>query len=273
MPDRLDRLGRPAAPMPGDLTTNLPFAWQVRTFPYGLQYQNTDGTRPSGRLLHGYMASAALSDYPGQIAPTIPQFRYQLHFLYNPSTLTVSHSAQAASSPLPPYLRPDSGIPMVGTGGNLSLNLLYDRTYEVNEPGHPAYDRGVLLDVAVLYGLVGITTPLSPQSATTSTSSAWNHLFDQLSSRGEGALNEALARQDVTGVMQMNPVWLTLGTPLNPREFGLLSSAIEVGKYFGFVNNIQVAVTHWTQNMVPDRCGIQIGMTLMANNGFSVPIS
>lgn len=243
-------------------TTNLPFAWQVRTFPYGLQYGPATGLGGvSGNLfLHGYLASAD----DGRTSPAIPQPRYQLHFLYNPSELTVTHSAQAANAVLPPYVRPDSGTPMVGTGGSLQFNLLYDRTYEVNQPNHPAYEVGVLYDLAVLNGLVGITTPRTQQGYASQGS-------DGSAPTGEKALAGPAAGADVVGALQMYPIWATFGFQRRLDNTGLFTSGLSVMKYFGFINSVTVTITHWTQAMVPDRCAIGINMTLMANNGYSVP--
>jgi hypothetical protein len=184
----------------------------------------------------------------------------------------VNHSAAAANTPLPPVNRPENiGVPMVGTGGNLSWSLLYDRTYEVNDPTHPAYDMGVLYDIAVLYGLVGITTPMNTQagadSGTTDDSVNIERDF------GGGFDSTTNSTADVIGVMQMYPVWATFGLKRNFGEQGRYTSAISVMKYFGYVSSLSVSYTHWTQSMIPDRCAISIGMTLMANNGFSVPFS
>lgn len=264
-----------SAPPPDDITTNLPFDTRIRSFPYGLQYRPAaDMTAPSGNVLqHGYMVSALDSTNE---SPANPQPRYRLHFLYNPSQITVSHSAAAANTPLPSYNRPENiGVPIVGTGGNLSWSLLYDRTYEVNDPSHPAYDMGVLYDVAVLYGLVGITTPMNAQSGSDSSSTDPNDDSVNIDRDFGGGFDNTTnaATSDVLGVMQNFPIWATFGLQRNFGEQGRYTSAISVMKYFGYVNSLTVNYTHWTQSMIPDRCAIQIGMLLMANNGFSVPFS
>ncbi len=264
MPDSMGRLT--SAPAPDDLTTNLTFDTRIKSFPYGLQYRRAnDMAAPSGNVLnHGYMLSASESE----ASPVSPQPRYMLHFLYNPSTITLAYSAQAARTPLPPVYRPENmGVPMVGTGGSLSWNLLYDRTYEVNDPTHPAYDMGVQYDIAVLQGLVGITTPMTPVAGADSEGSWLDRSLDL------DGTTAATPRTDVLGIMQQLPVWATFGLKRNFTEKGRYASAMSVMKYFGYVGSLSITYTHWTQSMVPVRCAISLGMTLMANDGFSVPFS
>lgn len=249
----------PDAPLE-QLTTNLPFDTRIRSFPYGLQYMPPSqiSTTTGNTLQHGYLVSAV--DTLAS-SPATPQAKYQLHFLYNPSEVTVSHSASSSNTPLPAVNRPDStGTPIVGTGGSLSWNLLYDRTYEVNDPTHPAYYSGVLYDVTVLYGLVGITTPLNTSTTGTGTDSG---SFD----------TSAAGTVDVTGVMQNFPVWASFGLKRDIGARGMPKSALSVMKYFGYVSTLTVTYTHWTQSMIPDRCAIGLGMTLAASNGFAVPLS
>jgi len=85
-----------------------------------------------------------------------------LYFLYNPSSISVSHSIGLVSdAQLDPNLRSslDDGQILGPTGGSVSFSLLFDRTYEISNPdnfGRRLAEKGVAVDIEALYALVGI---------------------------------------------------------------------------------------------------------------------
>jgi hypothetical protein len=228
-----------------------------------------DPLRPG--LYRGYIESAN-SVGAGQSSPTNPQGTFNLGFLYNPSTVSVSHSISSADQMIPPYLRQaaDTGIPLRTSGGSVSLSLLFDRTYDVwgGQPGELAHDLGVLIDIHTLYGLTGITTPLS---AAQSSSPAGSSSTGDDSGNLQTALN--VTPNAVTGTMQLYPIWAVLANmPGGYRGLGPQTSQqfpdISLMRYFGYISSIDVAFTHFTQQMVPFRCAVGLSIQLMASAGY-----
>ncbi|KJK55520.1 hypothetical protein UK12_28050 [Saccharothrix sp. ST-888] len=236
-------------------------------------------------LARGYIESASMV-MGSQRSPTNPQGSYSLSFLYNPSTVSVSHSLSAGEQMIPPYLRQatDTGIPLRTSGGGVSFSLLFDRTYEVwsGRSGDLAHDLGVLLDVHVLYGLTGITTPLSSNQAAqlgapllgppsgvpgspygtgaTSTGSDSASLQNALS----------VTPNAVTGTMQMYPVWAVFAAVSGVYTGGSAQALPDISlmRYFGYISSINVEYTHFSQRLVPFRCAVGISLQLMASAGY-----
>jgi hypothetical protein len=241
-------------------------------------------------LFRGYIESSSTAT-GGQKSPTNPQGSYSLSFLYNPSTVSVSHSLSASDQMYPPYLRSaaDTGIPLRTSGGTVGFSLLFDRTYEVwdGRVGDLAHDLGVLLDVHVLYGLTGITTPLSTNQQSQLSGSSAPLLGPPSgvagSPYGTGAtssdsdvtnLQNALSvtPNAVTGTMQMYPVWAVLAGVSSAysgsgQAWQTLPD-ISLMRYFGYIEQITVDFTHFTQRLIPFRCAVGITIQLMASAGY-----
>ncbi|MFI9271868.1 hypothetical protein ACIGXM_14275 [Kitasatospora sp. NPDC052896] len=232
-----------------------------------------------GGLTTGYITSASTTQN-GQKSPTNPQGSFTLNFMFNPSTVSVSHTLDASTQMVPPYLRDssDTGVPLTTSGGTLSFSLLFDRTYEVwdGTTGNLAHDLGVLVDIYALYGLTGIVTPLS---ATQQTSAAGQSSSDATSSSSSSSdqsnLQNALSitPNAVTGTMQMYPVWTVFA--LNSMFRGGANSPswmtlpdIAVMRYFGYIASIGITYTHFTQNLIPFRCAVDLSVQLMASAGY-----
>jgi hypothetical protein len=237
-------------------------------------------------LFRGYIESASLVS-GGQKSPTNPQGSYSLNFLYNPSTVSVSHSLNASDQMIPPYLRQaaDTGIPLRTSGGTVNFSLLFDRTYEVwdGRVGDLAHDLGVLLDVHVLYGLTGITTPLSTNQATQLAPLPGPPSGVPGSPYGTGAtaggsdstdLGSALSvtPNAVTGTMQLYPVRAVLANTSSAYQGGGASwqqlPDVSLMRYFGYISSINIEFTHFSQRLIPFRCAVGLSIQLMASAGY-----
>ncbi|MGW3763121.1 hypothetical protein [Streptomyces sp. NPDC005131] len=196
-------------------------------------------------LMRGYMTTA----FPKGGKSKTNRF-YMLNFLYNPSAVSVNHSTDAANQVMPPYTRSDldDGVPLVAAGGTLSFGLLFDRTYEMSDP--TKFDTvegtyGVMADIHVLYNLVGINTSQDAQAT-------------------DG--QEKPTSGSVVGIMQMSPVWCRFGQARHSFKDKLPN--LSRMEYFGYINNIGITYTHFSQRMTPVRCAVDISMTLMSSYGW-----
>lgn len=239
-----------------------------------------DPTLKHGNLSRGYLQTATLTGAalvpagPGgeQAAAQSGGF-FSLFFLYNPTEVDVSYSLNTSEQVTPAYLRSsaDSGIPLVMSGGTLGFSLLFDRTYEVNygSAGNMAHDLGVLVDTHALFGMTGITMPLSAAQGGTGTAAAV--------AKGTGGSVAAVSANAVVGVMSMLPVWAVFPTILG-ANYGQIGTGvgklrtpmpdISLMQYFGYITSISIAYSHFTQRMIPFRCGVQIQMQLMSSAGW-----
>lgn len=192
---------------------------------------------------------------------------YSCAFLYNPTTIQLTHSIDASSSALqfPQYMRNpiDTGVYLTPLNTTLSWSILYDRTYEVNMiapsgsyGGTPLGSApvgstittpncaipvvedprviGVLSDVKALYRVCGITNPVAGVPLTGNSDS------------GTGTVT-------LTGMMQQVPAYAYFGAASAPNSLA----------YYGYLSGINVEYTHFTQDMTAMRCAIDLTMTLL----------
>lgn len=197
-------------------------------------------------LKHGYLVTAFPKGKSGKF--------YMLNFLYNPSQVVVSHSIDASNQVMPAYTRSDqdSGTPLVAAGGTLQFSLLFDRSYEMSDKSKfntVEGTYGVMADVHVLYNMVGINSP--------------QVIWDQ--GTGESA-ESSVDADNVIGIMQMNPVWARFGQARHAFRDKLPN--LSRMEYFGYVNDITISYTHFSQRMTPVRCGVGITMQLMSTAGW-----
>ncbi|MDX3260700.1 hypothetical protein PV336_15885 [Streptomyces sp. MI02-2A] len=182
--------------------------------------------------------------------------RYRCNFLYNPSVVSVSHSVNANviadDNAINPYdvTAQDLLLPLQQT---VSFSLLFDRTYELWDPSKlhgAAKDNvpflGVAWDVLSLYKITGVASPIDVDAAKSSDSGAV-----QSSSFTKGNF-----KSGATGPMLYVPVYVVFGYTLD---------------YYGVIQEMDVQYTHWTQQMIPSRCQVDISMQLLprgsAKNG------
>lgn len=147
--------------------------WDQRiTYTPLLQYDPTSAT---GGLKRGYIRQAYSTTTSG---PTPSQRMFT--FLYNPSSVSVSHAVSTSVAAYDPAVRPaiDPGTVLLPTGATVSFSLLLDRTYEVSNPANFATNSldansvgelGVAADINALYAIVGIlhlqtTSPALPST-------------------------------------------------------------------------------------------------------------
>ncbi len=90
-------------------------------------------------LQRGYMVTA----FPKSNTSKENRF-YMLNFLYNPSTVSVNHSTDAANQVMPPYTRSDldTGVPLVAAGGTLFLRVALRPHLRDVGPDEIQHDRG-----------------------------------------------------------------------------------------------------------------------------------
>lgn len=229
--------------LPGTGTWENNFDRRIRNIPSYLPGE-TGGANYG--LIRGYMVTAFPKGQSGKF--------YMLNFLYNPSTVQVSHSIDAGNQIMPPYTRSDEdkGTALTSAGGSLSFSLLFDRTYEMSDPSQFTTVEGtygVAADIQVLYNLVGINMKQEVWSSSTSST---------------GTATEG---GDVVGVMSMRPVWVHFNQARH--RFADKLSNMSRMSYFGYVSNLDISYTHFTQRMTPVRCAVAISMQLMSTVGWS----
>lgn len=188
--------------------------------------------------------------YRGAIATRVDQqsvyagqTQYKINFLYNPSTINESRSLDVNNPVLPSYQRNPTDPTQFATGLNtqVSFDLLFDRTFELWDSSYTDTQAGIYgvgVDTNAFYNLLGINqinvnAPVTVQNGGTF-----------------GAVNTY--SQVVQGPMVAVPCDLYFGY----NSTGAL-------RYFGYINSLQVTHTHFTQKMVPQRCAISVGFTVM----------
>jgi hypothetical protein len=150
---------------------------------------------------------------------------YQVNFMFNPSVLDVTFTwdqslADAAKTDQ------SAGSPTASTvgEGQLSLNLLFDRTYEIN--GFKltlAGAFGVHSDVLAFYQFLGMIDP------DISATSSWEQLYPK-------------------NQIQQQYAYLYIGDRL---------------KYYGYISSFAVSYTHWSYTMIPMRAAIGIAFNVV----------
>lgn len=238
----------PTGMQPGDPGTDFKtntFDGRIRSIPSYVPGKNAG---PGYNLWYGSIFSAFPKNGPNGTL-------YTLNFMYNPSTVQVSHSLDASNALMPSYTRSDydTGTPLVGSGGALSFSLLFDRTYETSDSSYGGSIQGELgvgADIQVLYNLVGVNTPQVTW---------WN--------AGEEEKKYENGASSVLGTMQMNPVWVRFSQ--TNASFSKAVPYMTRLVYFGYISAIGISYTHFTQRMVPVRCAVSLSMQLMSTNGWT----
>lgn len=231
-----------AVTLPGTGIYDNSFDNRIQNIPSYLPGE-TGGTNYG--LIRGYMVTAFPKGQTGRF--------YMLNFLYNPSTVQVSHSLDAANQVMPAYTRSDQdkGTPLTAAGGSLSFSLLFDRSYEMSDPTQfntVEGTYGVMADIHVLYNLVGINMKQQVWSSATSSDAA------------------STETGDVVGIMQMNPVWVHFNQARH--RFADKLPNMSRMSYFGYLSSVDISYTHFTQRMTPVRCAVAISMQLMSTVGW-----
>jgi len=165
--------------------------------------------------------------------------RYGCNFLYNPQSVSAQH---AIDTSIVNQKDPnDLSSIIVPLSQSVNFQLLFDRTYETWDSKYnntPIGKQGVYADILALYNIVGITAKIDEAS---------------LGAAGDGgaqALGQRGSEMDtmVVSPMVWTPVWVYFGGPL---------------KYYGAISSLGVTYSHWTQNMIPNRAGVDITLSLL----------
>jgi hypothetical protein len=173
--------------------------------------------------------------------------RYRCNFLYNPSELDISHGIDTGV-----LADPNSQLPNDVTAGQfilplqqtLSFALQFDRTYELWDSSKLYGDAltwvpefGVAYDILSLYKITGVATPMS---ATGDNKADVQGAIDNFK---KGSFSTGPA-----GPMIYTPVFVVIGSTLS---------------YYGVIQQLDVRYTHWTQQMIPQRCVVNVTVTLL----------
>lgn len=196
----------------------------------------------------------------------------RVNFLYNPSEISVRHTVSAQSGPLPADMVSDYDVTRyVGkSGGTMSFQLYFDRSYETtdNYVTNSAGWVGVHADVAALYDLTGINEDRVQVSTTGTVSSVEDrvggNLFDPgqelLNPPGDGGVLDDSMRY--RGVMTIRPVYVVLTDKWVPPVSGVPSRTGSM-RWYGYINSLAVTYSHWSEQMIPTRCGVAVDLQLL----------
>lgn len=176
------------------------------------------------RMLSTGGANPALKDRPlkrGRIVAVTGGL--QINFMFNPSVLNVAYAFDDSN---PDQQKTDTTVtPDLPGQGQLSVDLLFDRTYEVWERQitNAASVFGVHTDILAFYAFLGMIP------ADFNANSGWEALYP----------HSQIRRQDS---------YLYIGDRL---------------KYYGYITSLSVQYTHWSYDMVPVRAAVNIGFTVL----------
>lgn len=150
---------------------------------------------------------------------------YQIRFLYNPSILDLAYAVNGSPPPNNDTLTGPQGLP-IGTGqGTMNFSLLFDRTYEKwdSKYAHTTVGtKGVTVDIDAFRSFVNIVPGPGIKG---------------------GSNNVA------QGFMIPNPAFF---------HFGGLGSML----FYGYITDLSIEITHWTQDMTPVRCTVGVSVLL-----------
>lgn len=206
-----------------DIVQNPPFDPRILSIPFR-QATTTDAGSKDSRLYRGTI----LSNDSQNSHPT--GLKYKINFLYNPSTINESRALDLDNQPLPQYARvPGDTANWVGMiNTSVSFSLLFDRTYELWDSKYKDTDVGVFgvqVDTNAFFNLVGI-----------------NYKQKVAGVHGGKPYNKV-----VQGPMRMSPSDLYFG-------YGAPGGL----HYFGIIQSLGITYTHFTQQMIPSRCAIDV---------------
>ena len=215
-----------------------------------VKYQITRGFMIQAQALPGYSANRA--------------GKFIFSFLYNPSTVEATYYVQTSGGAVS-YLFPnagDVGDLAVPINQSVSWTVMFDRTYELNSgsynsegavvggltaiptAGNVTADPtvyGVLADIYQLQFFTGMMLT-GGQAAAISQN-------DIITGSANGSTFNYKASQ---GFMMMVPCYVYFGGNSN-----------QTLRYYGYISEWDVTVTHFTQYMVPMRCVIDITFTML----------
>ncbi|KJY37104.1 hypothetical protein VR44_06570 [Streptomyces katrae] len=158
------------------------------------------------------------------------------------------------------------------SGGTLSFDLVFDRTYEVADPSVVGEQsrKGVWADVHALYDLVGINEDRVEVSTSGSGGSdsggLFGDIFDPLKdilNPGGGTSGPPDANSRYRGVMTIRPVYVVFTTDW----YAQVGNTTGTARWYGYLNHLDVDFTHWSENMIPLRCTVGTTLQLLVEYG------
>jgi hypothetical protein len=177
------------------------------------------------KLDRGYFVSKTQA---GNSGPGGQKDGKRINFLYNPSVLSFSHQTTTdLISPQNAPGGPNQTTPTLGYG-TANFDLLFDRTYELWHGGGgkgligSASTYGTSVDAEAIRAYVGIR----PENPT--------------------GINSSKDFQ------QMKPVFTHF----------FFGNGVGALRFYGYISNLSIEVTHWNQKMVPQRCAVSIEVFL-----------
>jgi len=201
------------------------------------------------KLHRGYFIHSATN---GDGSPFGGTVRGRINFLYNPSSISVSHSVDATlaytnetsadfSKSIGEHLGSVVGI------GNVAIPLLFDRTYELWDSSQKqtlAGQLGVYADVLAFYHFLGLT------GVRVNAASGVDQWLDILVG-GDGTTTQIWANMYPSNPMFPTFCYAYIGNRL---------------KYYGQITGLDVTYTHWNHQMVPMRCAVNVSMDLLVDD-------
>lgn len=165
-----------------------------------------------------------------------------VRFLYNPSTISWSYSADL--SLLPAYARPGGGFAVSYQIGTVSFDLLFDRTYEV-------WSRSAL-------------TNLIPNAQD------FGDVAQAVYLQRTGVMVDINAFRSLTGILPDAELGLNTSKDIGPvlaQSFYLVLGqmagiGLQAAEIHGYISSLGIQVTHWAYDMVPTRAVVNITMQL-----------
>ncbi|MFI1796552.1 hypothetical protein ACH427_04225 [Streptomyces sp. NPDC020379] len=168
-----------------------------------------------------------------------------LRFLYNPSTVAVTHGLDGQNMQLAQWQRSEdmTGTALLPVNNSCSFSLLFDRTFDVLGPrDKPPAKFGVMYDINMLYNICGINQQVNPNVGVTVTP------YKDGSDTSKPSPDSGELPTKITGPMQMVPVDIYFGGHNNLY-------------FYGFISNLSIQYSHWTQEMIPTRSAVSITVT------------
>lgn len=224
--------------------TTLPIAGQEWSLKAQPGYNIVENPKFDSRILNlpmrqvsqGYGGTKDSTLYRGALVGRTTgreNVKYKVNFLYNPSTITETRSIDLNNGVFPDYQRVpgDTGDYQTTLNTSISFALLFDRTYEMWDSKYQNTDVGTFgcsVDTNAFFNLCGINQKQVVPGV-----------------RGGSSSNMV-----VQGPMAAVPVDLYFG-------FGSPGGL----HYFGIISSLGITYTHFSQQMVPVRCAVDIGFT------------
>lgn len=224
--------------MATSIVDNGPFDPRITSIPFLQNAGGYQGSAGGKTLTRGFII----------MENAVNNVKYRCNFLYNPSVVNLTHMLDSsvladANSQVPDDVT--SGHYLMPLSQSVTFSLLFDRTYELWDPSNlygdaaqavPLY--GVAYDVLSLYKITGIAAPMVVPADGTAA--------DQTSALS--AFSKGMFSGGPAGPMINTQVYAVLGPSLS---------------YYGYINELDIQYTHWTQAMIPMRCEVDVTMTLL----------